>query len=204
MTKTNTQKPFLLLRLRACCIFGLSADMDAVRALVAEQKRLVEQVRCGFCDKHLASSKLCSRCKHVSYCQASCQHADWNQHKTVCKPLLSVTATLQKVQAYHSAGDWRGVLTCAWRLDEFILNYDDIDRNTILGVFITAHEYARNACTVSTEAQDHALSCFRFGHYVYVESWQCLSAPEPLKQSHQPLCGHPSRDAVVRHGHPSR
>jgi len=27
---------------------------------------------------------VCSRCKEVSYCCASCQHADWQKHKKVC------------------------------------------------------------------------------------------------------------------------
>ena len=37
--------------------------------------------KCGTSD-HL---QLCSKCKSVRYCGCACQHADWPQHKRVCK-----------------------------------------------------------------------------------------------------------------------
>ena len=31
--------------------------------------------------------KKCARCQtHIRYCSASCQSADWPQHKCVCRP----------------------------------------------------------------------------------------------------------------------
>lgn len=39
---------------------------------------------CGFCKKHLAKRRMCSRCKKTGYCDAECQKSDWKTHKIVC------------------------------------------------------------------------------------------------------------------------
>lgn len=40
---------------------------------------------CAVCEGVDGSNKKCSRCKSIYYCGASCQKADWFQHKKVCK-----------------------------------------------------------------------------------------------------------------------
>ena len=48
--------------------------------------------RCGTCFKTPKSSNLllCSKCKSIQYCSASCQRADWPQHKSECSKMSDI------------------------------------------------------------------------------------------------------------------
>ena len=40
---------------------------------------------CGSCGKASESLKQCTRCRRVSYCDRSCQRADWPRHRSTCE-----------------------------------------------------------------------------------------------------------------------
>jgi len=42
---------------------------------------------CGACHKDRDDLLVCSACQTITYCDISCQEADWNKHKKICKKL---------------------------------------------------------------------------------------------------------------------
>jgi SET and MYND domain-containing protein len=48
--------------------------------------------RCGTCFKTPKSSNLllCAKCKSIQYCSATCQRADWSQHKSECSKMPDI------------------------------------------------------------------------------------------------------------------
>jgi MYND finger len=77
--------------------------------------------QCGKQTKSVAGSeksKSCAKCRSVTYCSVDCQKADWEKHKTTCKPCL--TYVLEKVTALHDSKQWRKLLKWDGYLDELL------------------------------------------------------------------------------------
>lgn len=54
------------------------------------QLRKIEAKKCYYCKKSPSRKLLyCSKCCYVRYCDQTCQHADWKQHKNECKFLTT-------------------------------------------------------------------------------------------------------------------
>ena len=109
---------------------------------------------CAYCGKQGAGFKRCSVCKHASYCGAGCQNADWKRHKKKCAPPLPLQDVLAKLDAAHSAGDWRGVLRWQGRMEELLARQSDDFCSGTLSVFSNAHQLGWSA----TGSRDHARS----------------------------------------------
>ena len=112
---------------------------------------------CAHCGKQGAGFKRCSVCKHASYCGAGCQNADWKRHKKKCAPPLPLQDVLAKLDAAHSAGDWRGVLKWQGRMEELVARQSDDASSEVLNAFSAAHTIGYQA----TRSEDHARSSIK-------------------------------------------
>ena len=56
-----------------------------------KRKELRREFRiCCGCRKQNPDCKECARCHAVCYCNAECQRADWDKHKTMCSKLVNI------------------------------------------------------------------------------------------------------------------
>ena len=117
-------------------------------------------------------------CAQAAYCGAECQKAAWKVHKTTCTapvtaaaaaasaaplpkktcepPSLPLKDVFDRLRAADLAGDWRGVLNCAGRMEELLGRQpDDGIRDLILAAFIRSHKRGRTkpAVIVGLEAR---------------------------------------------------
>jgi hypothetical protein len=75
-------------------------DPDKVPAFDGKDPRLEEGSWCAKCHSRRESGlRCCSRCKTAWYCNAKCQEADYESHKSLC---VSIARTLKKVNKLTS------------------------------------------------------------------------------------------------------
>ena len=98
---------------------------------------------CAHCKKTTEKLK-CSKCRCVVYCSATCQKADWEKHKTSCKP--SLTYVSEQVTTLHKSQQWRKLLL-KWSsyIDKLLgVSKDDEQRRTVLTIFKYANQMGSN------------------------------------------------------------
>jgi hypothetical protein len=65
---------------------------------------MVTPSTCPSCSKQ--ASQQCSNCKDIKYCSTSCQKADWESHKLLCKSLANYqtrpTPEMRRVIVFHA------------------------------------------------------------------------------------------------------
>ena len=140
-----------------------ASKMNAAGAMAAIQVIRQNLGKCAKCKKQLVDSKLCSRCKHVSYCCRECQQADWKKHKIVCEPHLPIDKVMRNMVEATAVKDWQGTLKGEWRLDELRGMNNDEEHSWLLAALMTAHQQGRNCAIKWDDRERHALACIRLG-----------------------------------------
>ena len=66
---------------------------------------------CGQITDATEKPKSCAKCRSVTYCNTDCQKADWNMHKTCCRPCPFYV--IERVVKLNASGQWRKLVK--WR-----------------------------------------------------------------------------------------
>lgn len=94
------------------CAHGMYPDKDGpgvweemVKHLKANHERLMQGMskfdhQCGTC-KNPHPKMQCSKCHYARYCNATCSHADWGQHKLECEVLQNCSLFFPIGHAYE-------------------------------------------------------------------------------------------------------
>ncbi|KAJ1474731.1 hypothetical protein T484DRAFT_1831228 [Baffinella frigidus] len=94
---------------------------------------------CANCEKHVEKSKSCAKCRSVAYCSADCQKADWQTHKTTCKPCAQYV--VDQVWALHKSKQWRKVIKWHPYIEEHIFAQARIQDNPQLNAQVFKVRY---------------------------------------------------------------
>ena len=97
---------------------------------------------CAHCAKN--TEKLnCGKCRGVVYCNATCQNADWKEHKETCKP--SVTYVSNQIRYLYDSCQWRKLLKWSSYLNPLLELIDDDGQRILLNIFKDANQMGSNA-----------------------------------------------------------
>ena len=85
-----------------CSRIGTYTSSPVIVGIISYFNRCLRKVIRGYIQAPLSTFKMCSNCKihkknvkkctcnATAYCSTTCQKADWNRHKTLCKRLRSI------------------------------------------------------------------------------------------------------------------
>ena len=98
---------------------------------------------CNYCG-NLFDLNICTRCRHVYYCNPSCQEVDYPDHKTMC---IEIKQTVDKLSGWgiinnFNLGDFKGLMFFIHNTKDFIsiLDGKNIKHDKIYDLIKIEHE----------------------------------------------------------------